>query len=246
VDKGEKKARLMVDRDVARTVHPRKWAVKAAPFPYLGHLHILLEVRSLVGAHPTAPALIYSQIRAQQPQRLTHSTTGGFGATNNTTTSLFGQNKPTFGSTNTSSAPSLFGNNSTTTGFGANTGGFGSSSGTGFGATNNNTGSAFSFGSQANKPAFGSNTSSTLFGQGGSGTTGGFGATNNAFGSASGTALNQAVPPSEGTGVTPFQPTNEKETNGGNISYQSISFQQPYQKYSFEVSHLATFYHQPH
>jgi nuclear pore complex protein Nup98-Nup96 len=183
--------------------------------------------------------LNYSQNRSQQSQRLTHSTIGGFGSTNNTT-SLFGQNKPAFGSTNTSSAPSLFGSNPTTTGFGANTGGFGSSSGTGFGATNN-TGSAFSFGSQANKPTFGSNTGSTLFGQGGSGTTGGFGSTNNAFGSASGTALNQAVPPSEGTGVTPFQPTNEKETNGGNISYQSISFQQPYQKYSFEVSHRAAF-----
>jgi nuclear pore complex protein Nup98-Nup96 len=234
----------MVDRDAARTVHPRKWAVKARTISVPRPPSRPLRSQRPRGAHPTAPALIYSQNRAQQSQRLTHSTTGGFGSTNNTTTSLFGQNKPTFGSTNTSSAPSLFGSNPTTTGFGGNTGGFGSSSGTGFGATNNNTGSAFSFGSQANKPAFGSNTGSTLFGQGGSGTTGGFGSTNNAFGSASGTALNQAVPPSEGTGVTPFQPTNEKETNGGNISYQSISFQQPYQKYSFEVSHLAAFYHQ--
>src|ERR1700733_6737061 len=117
--------------------------------------HPLRSQRPL-GTHRAAPALNYSQNRAQKSQRLTHSTTGGFGSTNNTTTSLFGQNKPPFGSTNTSSAPSLFG----------------SSSGTGFGATNSNTGSAFSFGSQANKPAFGSNTSSTLFGQGGSGTTG--------------------------------------------------------------------------
>lgn len=47
--RGEKKARLMVDRYAARTVHPRKWAVEAAPFLYLGHRHIPLEVRGLVG-----------------------------------------------------------------------------------------------------------------------------------------------------------------------------------------------------
>lgn len=181
-----------------------------------------------------------------QSQTLTHALTGGFGSTNNTT-SLFGQNKPTFGSTNTSSAPSLFGNNTTSSGFAATSGGFGSNASTGFGAANNNnnnnntTGSAFSFGSQTNKPSFGSNTGPSLFGQGGAGTTGGFGSTNSTFGSASGTALNQGVPPSEGTGATPFQPTNEKEPNGGNISYQSISFQQPYQKYSFEVCILAPF-----
>jgi nuclear pore complex protein Nup98-Nup96 len=195
------------------------------------------------GIYRTAPALNYLQYQTSQPQKLTHSLTGGFGSANNTT-SLFGQNKPAFGSTNTSSAPSLFGNNSTSTGFGATSGGFGSNASTGFGSANNNTGSTFSFGTQTNKPAFGSNTGSTLFGQGGAGTTGGFGSTSNAFGSASGSALNQALPPSEGTGVTPFQPTNEKETNGGNISYQSISFQQPYQKYSFEVCNLAPLHHQ--
>lgn len=187
-----------------------------------------------------APTLNHSQGQTSRSQKLTYSLIGGFGSTPNTT-SLFGQNKPAFGSTNTSSAPSLFGNNSASAGFGATSGGFGSNAGTGFGAANNNTGSAFSFGNQTNKPAFGSNTSSTLFGQGGSGTTGGFGSSNAAFGSASGTALNQAVPPSEGTGVTPFQPTNEKEANGGNSSYQSISFQQPYQKYSFEVCDLRPF-----
>jgi nuclear pore complex protein Nup98-Nup96 len=193
------------------------------------------------GTYRAAAALNDLKDQTSQSRKLTHSLTGGFGSTNNnntTTTSLFGQNKPAFGSANTSSAPSLFGNNTTSTGFGASSGGFGSNASTGFGAANNNTGSTFSFGSQTNKPAFGSNTGSTLFGQGGSGTTGGFGSSNNAFGSASGTALNQAVPPSEGTGVTPFQPTNETETNGGKISYQSISFQQPYQKYSFEVCNL--------
>ena len=160
-------------------------------------------------------ALNHLQSQTTQSRKLIHSSAGGFG-TSNTSTSLFGQPKPTFGSTNTSSAPSLFGNNSTTTGFGASSGGFGSNSGTGFGATNN-TGSAFNFGSQ-NKPAFGSNTGTSLFGQGGAGTTGGFGSTNSAFGSPSGTALNQPVPPSEGTGVTPFQPTNEKARSSFTLS----------------------------
>lgn len=186
------------------------------------------------------PALSHLQDHTSESQKLTHSLPGGFGSTNNTT-SLFGQNKPTFGSTNTSSAPSLFGSNTTSTGFGATSGGFGSNTGAGFGTANTNTGSGFSFGSQ-NKPPFGSNTGSTLFGQGGAGTTGGFGSTTNAFGSASGTALGQTVPPCEGTGATPFQQTNEKEPNGGNISYQSITFQQPYQKYSFEVCNLNPFY----
>ena len=195
-----------------------------------------LGTRTRHGNTVAAPALNHSHNQTPQPRKLTHISTGGFGSSN-TSTSLFGQNKPqpAFGSTNTSSAPtSLFGNNSTTAGFGANSGGFGSNASPGFGATNN-TGSTFSFGSQ-NKPAFGSNSSTSLFGQGGAGTTGGFGSTNNAFSSAAGTALSQPVPPSDGTGVTPFQPTNEKEANGGNISYQSITFQQPYSKYSFEVS----------
>ena len=193
------------------------------------------------GIYRAAPSLNHLLHQTPDSQKLTHSSTGGFGSSN-TSNPLFGQNKPAFGSTNTSSAPSLFGNNSTTTGFGASSGGFGNNTSTGFGAANN-TGSAFNFGSQANKPAFGPNAGSSLFGQGGAGTTGGFGSANSAFGSASGTALNQVVPPSEGTGVTPFQPTNEKETNGGHISYQSLTFQQPYKNYSFEVCKPNSLHH---
>lgn len=192
------------------------------------------------------PGVLRSESQISKAQRLTGSTigTGGFGA-NNTSQSIFGSgNKSAFGTTNTSSTTPLFGNTTpATTTFGANSGGFGTNTGTAFGANNNasNTGSNFNFSGQTNKPAFGSNTSSSLFGQGGSGTTQGFGSgsgsgSSNAFGSGAGTALNQAVSTSEGTGVAPFQPTNEKEANGGNISYQSISFQQPYQKYSFEAS----------
>lgn len=166
----------------------------------------------------------------------------GFGNTNNST-SLFG-NKPAsnpFGAS-TNSGTGLFGNstNTNTGGFGASTGGFGTNNTSAFGS-NNNAASSFSFGSNANKPAFGNTTSSTpLFGQGGSGTTSGFGSTN-AFGS--GTALsNQPVPPSDGTASTPFAPHVEKDGTGPTSSaYQSIVFQQPYQKYSFEELRLADY-----
>ncbi|KIW15721.1 hypothetical protein PV08_05771 [Exophiala spinifera] len=168
----------------------------------------------------------------------------GFGNTNNTSGSLFG-NKPAsnpFGaSTNTGGG--LFGSSTTTqqnTGFGGSTGGFGTNAGTG-GFGNNTGGSSFSFGG-ANKPAFGASSSSTpLFGQGGSGTTGGFGS--GAFGaSGSGTALsNQPVPPSEGTASTPYAPTLEKDASNQQSNYQSINFMQPYQKYSFEELRLADY-----
>ena len=59
--------------------------------------------------------------------------------------------------------------------------------------------------------------------------------------SASGTSPYQAVPPGEGTGVTPFQPANGEETNGANISYQSIAFQQPNQKYSSGETRLGDY-----
>ena len=173
-------------------------------------------------------------------QKLTFSTIGGFGAAN-TTPSLFAS-KPTssFGASTPSSGNSLFGGTTATanSGFGSGTA-FGSNTSGGFGNSNNNTGSSFSFGAQKT-PAFGSNTGSTLFGAGGAGTTGGFSSTS-PFGG-SGTALsNQPVPPSDGTNVAPFAPINEKEPNGSNISYQSISFMQPYQKYAFEVSSLCSY-----
>lgn len=133
------------------------------------------------------------------------------------------------------------GSTNNTTGFGTTGGGFGSGNNA-FGS-NNTSNSSFSFGN-ANKPAFGSSSSSApLFGQGGTGTTGGFGSSN-AFGAAgSGTALsNQPVPPSEGTASTPFAPTLEKEATGNSSSnYQSINFMQPYQKYSFEELRLADY-----
>lgn len=174
---------------------------------------------------------------------LTNNFKTGFGNTNNST-SLFG-NKPAsnpFGAS-TNSGTGLFGNSTASGGgFGASTGGFGSNNNTSaFGSNNNNASSSFSFGGNANKPAFGNTTSATpLFGQGGSGTTSGFGATN-AFGS--GTALsNQPVPPSEGTASTPFAPHIEKDGTGpASSAYQSIVFQQPYQKYSFEELRLADY-----
>lgn len=178
-------------------------------------------------------------------KKLTKRGQTGFGNTNNSS-SLFG-NKPAsnpFGASTNSGSGGLFGNSTNTGGgFGASTGGFGSnnSNTSAFGSNNNNASSSFSFGSTANKPAFGNTTSSTpLFGQGGSGTTSGFGTTN-AFGS--GTALsNQPVPPSEGTASTPFAPHVEKDGTGpASSAYQSIVFQQPYQKYSFEELRLADY-----
>ena len=178
---------------------------------------------------------------------LTPSLTG-FGTTSNTGgSSLFG-NKPSSGglfgaSTSTPSGGGLFGNNTqsnTGGGFGSSSGGFGSTANNNaFGSNSSGFGSGFS---SANKPAFGSSSSSTpLFGQGGAGTTTGFGSTG-AFGSAgAGTALsNQPVPPSEGTAAVPFSVTTEKEGNGQN-SYHTITFQQPYQKYSLEELRLADY-----
>ncbi|KAL2425083.1 Nucleoporin [Exophiala dermatitidis] len=171
------------------------------------------------------------------------SNTGGFGAAANTSGSLFGS-KPAsnpFGSSTTNTGGGLFGGSTNAnTGFGSSTGGFGSTNNA-FGGTNTG-GSSFSFGS-ANKPAFGSSTSTTpLFGQGGSGTTGTFGAST-AFGATgSGTALSsQPVPPPDGTASTPFAPTVEKDAAGVTSNYQSITFMQPYQKYSFEELRLADY-----
>ncbi|KIX06323.1 uncharacterized protein Z518_04298 [Rhinocladiella mackenziei CBS 650.93] len=186
--------------------------------------------------------------RIAETDELTSKLTG-FGSNNNNNNnnnssgSLFG-NKPAsnpFGSSTTNTGGGLFGGSTNNTaGFGSSTGGFGNNTST-FGS-NTNTNSAFTFGN-ANKPAFGSNTSSTpLFGQGGAGTTGTFG-TQNAFGAAgSGTALsNQPVPPSEGTASTPYAPTLEKDNAGQNSNYQSINFMAPYQKYSFEELRLADY-----
>lgn len=165
----------------------------------------------------------------------------GFGSSTNTGTSLFG-NKPATGfGANTATTGLFGGNNNTTTTTGFGSGGFGTSTSAGGFGSNTNTNNSFSFGNNANKPAFGASTTTPLFGQGGAGTTGGFGNTG-AFGSSgTGTALNQPVGPSEGTASTPFAPTSEKEPNGVTNNYQSITFQQPYQKYSFEELRLADY-----
>jgi nuclear pore complex protein Nup98-Nup96 len=171
----------------------------------------------------------------------------GFGSNTSNTGSLFGA-KPAsnpFGSTTTNTTGGgLFGGST------ANSGGFGSGSG-GFGSSTTNNafgsnsgGSAFSFGAAAKPPAFGATTNQTpLFGQGGAGTTGAFGSSSSPFGGAgSGTALsNQPVPPSEGTAVTPYVATMEKEANGAASNYQSINFMPAYSKYSFEELRLADY-----
>ncbi|KAJ5762400.1 uncharacterized protein N7511_005782 [Penicillium nucicola] len=181
-------------------------------------------------------------------------TGGGFGANTQTQpNSLFGgQNRPAtgFGASNNTAGGSLFGGASSTpanTGFGGTSSGFGSSAtgtGTGFGAnTNTNTGGGL-FG--AAKPATGFGASATPSGFGGA-TSGGFGSTaaNTAapaagFG-ASGSAFggNTAC---EGTGSTPFNAFTEKDTTSNATNhYQSIVFQQPYSKFSFEELRLADY-----
>ena len=167
----------------------------------------------------------------------------GFGAN---TSSAFGAPRA-FGQPTTTSG-SIFGNTATTVGttgqfppFGGNTGNNAqqqpTSSSFGGGASTN-TGSSI-FGG-ANKSAFGGSgtTGGSIFGTSG----GGFGtssnATTGAFGAPASSALGAAATlQSEGTGSSPFHAFTEKETgNSQTTHYQSISFMQPYQKYSFEVS----------
>lgn len=158
---------------------------------------------------------------------LTISSTA-FGQSSN---NAFGQNKSPFGSNANTSGGSLFGSNTNTGGgFGSNntnSGGlFGSSTGAFGGGTNSGGGGFTGFG-QSNNQSSGFGSSKTLFGSGGAGTTGPFGGT--------GTALGQEVPPSQGTAIVPFEPVTEKEQSGtGSSVYQTITFQQPYQKYALE------------
>lgn len=133
------------------------------------------------------------------------------------------------------------------------TGGFGSGGGFGAGATaggfgasaNNNNAGGSLFG--ASKPTgFGASTTGT----GGFGTSGGFGsgaaatpAPSTGFGG-SGTAFQQpgAGAVCEGTGSTPFNAFTEKDTSANVTNhYQSICFQQPYTKFSFEELRLADY-----
>lgn len=88
-----------------------------------------------------------------------------------------------------------------------------------------------------NRSAFGGTTTgSGIFGA----TTGGFGSSNTtqtgAFGAPASTALGGGNLQSEGTGAVPFQPFVEKDSGTTQTNhFQSISFMQPYQKFSFEV-----------
>ena len=165
----------------------------------------------------------------------------GFGAN---TSNAFGAPRA-FGQPTTTSG-SIFGNTATTAG---TTGQFPPFGNTGNNAQQQPTSSPFGGGASTN-------TGSSIFGGanktafGGSGTTGGgifgtsgggFGTSNNAttgaFGAPASSALGAtATLQSEGTGSTPFHAFTEKETgNSQTTHYQSISFMQPYQKYSFEV-----------
>jgi len=211
------------------------------PFPRRGLSH---------SNHATSPATASDII----DPKLTSSSTGAFGSNNNAGSSLFGS-KPAaggFGSgTGTTTGGGLFGNtsnNNNTTGFGASSGSGGAFGGGGttggvFGSGTSSGGAFGGFGSNntsTTTPAFGSSQSKPLFGAGGTGTTASFGGTSNAFGS--GTALGQnAVPPAEGTNGPPFQPWSEKEANGATVNYQTITFMQPYQKYSLEELRLADY-----
>jgi nuclear pore complex protein Nup98-Nup96 len=172
----------------------------------------------------------------------------GFGTNTQTQqNSLFGSQNRTGGfGTGTTSGGSLFGGGTSTTG-GTGFGGFGSTGTTGttgttggFGSTGTTGGGLF-----GNKPAggFGTTTTTTTTGgtPGGFGTGGGFGGAAG-FGGGTGTAFQQAVPPCEGTGSTPFSPFTEKDSSSNVTNhYQSISFQQPYSKYSFEELRLGDY-----
>lgn len=163
---------------------------------------------------------------------------GGFGSTQN---NAFGAPKPFGTPATTSSGGGLFGGGGTATA-GSAFGGFGQTTAPstgGFGSTN--TGGGL-FGS---KPAFGTNTTSTSTPFGGTSTSSPFGG-GGAFGSGTppSTALGGSVGECQGTGSVPFSAYVEKEPNSTSNqqnSFQSIGFQQPYQKFSPEELRLADY-----
>lgn len=168
----------------------------------------------------------------------------GFGSNTSTqSNSLFGgQNRPGgFGTTNTNTGGGLFGGNTGTsnTAFGSS-GGFGAATGGGFGSSTSNTGGGL-FGAKPAGGGFGAtNTGTTGFG-GGGGFGAGAGTTTTGFGGA-GTAFQSTPPTCEGTGGTPFNPFTEKDANSNTMNhFQSISFMQPYNKWSFEELRLADY-----
>ena len=194
-------------------------------------------------ASPRRPSV--QQLRDLRDPVLTSSQSTGFGTTN--TNTGFGAKPSGFGSTATTSGGGLFGGNNTatagTSGFG---GGFGSTApttlSTGFGASNTG-GSLFG----GNKTGFGSTAAPSSNPFGGTATTTPFGGSNttvSGFGAPTSTALGGATGECQGTGSVPFAPFVEKEPNSSTNqqnSFQSISFQQPYQKWSPEELRLADY-----
>ncbi|BAE58206.1 unnamed protein product [Aspergillus oryzae RIB40] len=181
------------------------------------------------------------------------SSGGGFGTgAQNQSNSLFGSQNRTggFGTGTSATGGSLFGGNAggttaTTTTTGGGFGGFGSTGNTGgFGSSNNTTGGGLFGNKTATATGTGTGFGSSTGATGGFGTSGGgFGTSGTTgFGSGSGTAFQQAVPPSDGTGSTPFSAFTEKDGNTSVTNhYQSISFMQPYNKYSFEELRLGDY-----
>lgn len=149
-----------------------------------------------------------------------------------------------FSSTPASTGGGLFGGTASTTG---NTPGFG-----GFGTSTTQNASPFGGGNTsgaglfgAAKPAFGaSNTAPlggpSLFGGGNTTNAGGFGSTApalpGAFGAGASTALGAGDVQCPGTGNTAFQAWTEKENGSSTTNhFQTISFMQPYMRFSLEV-----------
>ncbi|KAH9216461.1 nuclear protein 96-domain-containing protein [Leptodontidium sp. 2 PMI_412] len=164
---------------------------------------------------------------------------GGFGATNN---NAFGAKPSGFGTTATSGG--MFGSGGTATAGGSGFGGFGATNATSspFGGGNTTTGGGL-FGQ--NKPAFGAAApASNPFGATATSSPFGGGSTG-AFGAPPSTALTTTgAGECQGTGNVPFQPFVEKEPNSSSNqqnAFQSICFQQPYQKFSPEELRLADY-----
>ncbi|KAG4431800.1 hypothetical protein IFR05_012721 [Cadophora sp. M221] len=164
---------------------------------------------------------------------------GGFGATNN---NAFGAKPSGFGTT--ASSGGMFGSGGTATAGGSGFGGFGATNTTSspFGGGNTTTGGGL-FGQ--NKPAFGAAApASNPFGAAATSSPFG-GGTTGAFGAPQSTALTTTgAGECQGTGNVPFQPFVEKEPNSSSNqqnAFQSICFQQPYQKFSPEELRLADY-----
>ncbi|KAK6344174.1 hypothetical protein TWF696_007816 [Orbilia brochopaga] len=154
----------------------------------------------------------------------TNTQPSGFGSTGfgQSTAGGFGQNKG-FGSTPATTGGGLFGSNTATSGFGSGTSGFGSNSNTtgGFGGTSTGAG---------------------IFGSSTTGGTTGFGAgtqqqATTGFGNAAGNSSLQ--PPAQGTATSPFAAFTEKDQASSMTNhFQTISFQEPYTKWSLEELRL--------